>query len=153
MIPAATGEAGPINEMPFFTFLFADLHAHMMALPYTLLALGLSLNVVRDGIRKELRAGGELLTLGLYGAGDRRPVADEHLGFPDLLALAVAALACREYAGAAGWTGRGSGLLPGGRSGGHRRRCCSCRSIRTTPAPTSAPRYGKARARRCGRTC
>ncbi|MGE5252079.1 MAG: DUF2298 domain-containing protein, partial [Bacteroidota bacterium] len=46
LIPPAQGEAGPINEMPFFTFLFGDLHAHMMALPYTILTLGLSLNLL-----------------------------------------------------------------------------------------------------------
>jgi YYY domain-containing protein len=46
VIPPGQGEAGPINEMPFFTFLFADLHAHAMALPYTLLALALSLAAV-----------------------------------------------------------------------------------------------------------
>ncbi|HEX9386590.1 MAG TPA: DUF2298 domain-containing protein, partial [Anaerolineales bacterium] len=51
LIPPAQGEAGPINEMPFFTFLFGDLHAHMMALPYTLLALGLGLNLVRSSAR------------------------------------------------------------------------------------------------------
>ncbi|MHB9031584.1 MAG: DUF2298 domain-containing protein [Anaerolineae bacterium] len=36
---------GEINEFPFFTFLYGDLHAHLLALPYTLMALGLALNL------------------------------------------------------------------------------------------------------------
>jgi YYY domain-containing protein len=39
IIPTLPGEVGPISEFPAFTFLYADLHAHMIAFPITLLAL------------------------------------------------------------------------------------------------------------------
>ena len=38
-----------VNEFPYFTFLFGDLHAHMIGLPYTLLALGICLNLTLSG--------------------------------------------------------------------------------------------------------
>ena len=46
---------GTINEFPFFTFLYADLHAHMIALPFTVMALALALNFVKSDALK-LRA-------------------------------------------------------------------------------------------------
>lgn len=38
-----------INEFPFFTFTYADLHAHLMALPFTLVVLGLAANFALRG--------------------------------------------------------------------------------------------------------
>ncbi|MBN1179139.1 MAG: glycosyltransferase family 39 protein [Anaerolineae bacterium] len=39
------------TEFPAFTFLYGDPHAHMLALPYTLVMLGLALNWARGGYR------------------------------------------------------------------------------------------------------
>ncbi len=49
VIPHPPGEAVPINEFPFFTFLYADLHAHLIALPLAMLALGLALTLAFRG--------------------------------------------------------------------------------------------------------
>lgn len=39
---------GSINEFPYFTFLFADLHAHLIALPFTLLVIAFCVNIVKS---------------------------------------------------------------------------------------------------------
>jgi YYY domain-containing protein len=40
-------DPGPITEFPYFTFLYGDLHAHLLALPLTILVLHLALGLVR----------------------------------------------------------------------------------------------------------
>ena len=43
-----------INEFPFWTFLFADLHPHLMSIPYQVVTLGVLLNLALGG-RRDLR--------------------------------------------------------------------------------------------------
>jgi YYY domain-containing protein len=40
---------GTVNEFPFFTFLFADLHAHMIVMPFSLAVVGLLVALARLG--------------------------------------------------------------------------------------------------------
>ena len=100
-------EPGPITEFPFFSFLYADLHAHLLALPLTLMVLGLSVEVMRsDRLRGVVRGPfspawprrsdlvrfvGLLLLLGL-GVGALR--ATNTWDFPTYLAVVLLALAC-----------------------------------------------------------
>ncbi len=50
---------GSINEFPFFTFLFADLHAHLIGLPLTLLAIALCVNFVKAERGRGSERGGD----------------------------------------------------------------------------------------------
>jgi YYY domain-containing protein len=72
-----------ITEFPYFTFLFADLHAHLMAIPFMIVSLGLGLALVLNA-RSEASAGG------------RSPASRERLyvtlGLVALLGLVVGAL-------------------------------------------------------------
>jgi YYY domain-containing protein len=58
---------GTINEFPWFSFLLQDLHAHVLALPFTLVALGFVLQVALRGPRGDAvwRGVAEALAAGL----------------------------------------------------------------------------------------
>jgi YYY domain-containing protein len=52
-IEPGPGEAGPINEFPYFTFLYADLHAHMIDLPITVVSLAWGLSWILTAKEKK----------------------------------------------------------------------------------------------------
>ena len=56
-INAEEGEVQPITEFPFFTFLYGDLHAHMIAMPLSMLALGWAVSVALSAARGSRGAG------------------------------------------------------------------------------------------------
>lgn len=47
-IPSRALPNEPITEFPFFTFTYADLHAHLIALPVTILIIGWGLGLLRN---------------------------------------------------------------------------------------------------------
>jgi hypothetical protein len=76
----ALGDVEPITEFPYFTVLYADLHAHLMALPLTLLVLGLLAGILLGRARWKSAWGGAawFVLVGLaIGAAP-----DQYLGFP-----------------------------------------------------------------------
>jgi YYY domain-containing protein len=58
-----------IDEFPFFSFLHADLHPHVLAIPFSLLAVGAALNLFLGGWRGELNLFGFSLRINLLGFG------------------------------------------------------------------------------------
>ncbi len=96
-IPPGDPSGYEITEFPFFTFLFGDLHAHMMAIPFALLALGLSLTLalrIRDGEGIASRIA-HLALLALV-VGSLRAI--NTWDYPTQLAVGGAAVLVGEYA-------------------------------------------------------
>ena len=57
-------DPGPITEFPYFTFLYGDLHAHLLALPVTVITLVVALNAARLRPRiPQIRTRREALTV------------------------------------------------------------------------------------------
>jgi hypothetical protein len=82
-IPSRAIPGEPITEFPAFTFLYADLHAHMIALPLTVLALAWAISILlgRWDWKKLGSPGCQLLP----GRADHwRAAPNQHLGLADL---------------------------------------------------------------------
>jgi YYY domain-containing protein len=94
-----------ITEFPYFSFMFADLHAHMMAIAFQVLAIGIGLALVL-GQRGERGSGREWAIVALLGlvVGSLRWV--NSWDYPPFLLLALAALAIseRRLEGGPAWT-------------------------------------------------
>jgi YYY domain-containing protein len=97
MIPPGDSMGFEITEFPFFTFLFGDLHAHLIAIPFTLLSLGMALNLTlrfKDGIGLASRI--FILMAMALAIGSLRVI--NTWDFPTYIAIGVLAILIGEYA-------------------------------------------------------
>ena len=98
-----------ITEFPFFTFLFADPHAHLWALPFTLLCIGLSAAVVlglaRSGSLRDVWRPGHLLTLAILGVTIGALRLLNTWDYPTYLLFGFASIGLAEYLAQGGLSG------------------------------------------------
>lgn len=70
--------------MPYFTFVYGDLHAHMISMPLMIFAIGFVLNEILLAGREDSPRGLALDSLGDRRNHDRAVPCREHLGVADL---------------------------------------------------------------------
>lgn len=90
----APNESAPITEFPLFTFTYADMHAHMIALPVTVLSLGWALSAILSRAWQGVRSRLQIAWSFVFGAiviGSLRPINTWDL--PVYLAIACLAAA------------------------------------------------------------
>jgi YYY domain-containing protein len=87
----ALGDVEPITEFPYFSVLYADLHAHLIALPLTLLALAFCVGfVLGKGRWKSVWGGIAWFGLAALSIGALRPTNTWDM--PTYLALGIVAI-------------------------------------------------------------
>ena len=83
---------GAINEMPFFTFVYGDLHAHMIDMPIMLFALLFVFYEVSVGRRDERTLFGQFLAIFLGALAIGMMTAINTWDYPSFMLLAVVGL-------------------------------------------------------------
>jgi uncharacterized membrane protein/4-amino-4-deoxy-L-arabinose transferase-like glycosyltransferase len=102
IIPHAANEAPPITEFPFFTTLYGDLHAHLLALPYTMLVLALAAGIVMRPLRRSVERWREGLVLGALGLTIGALYATNAWDSPTYLLIVACAFGLRAWMDLAG---------------------------------------------------
>lgn len=96
IVPGVNGSGSEITEFPFFTFLYADLHAHMIVMPFTVLAVVWAISYL---LGYQLKRGWpESLALWAIGGltiGVTRP--SNTWDYPMYLALGLAAIVSAHF--------------------------------------------------------
>ena len=87
-----------INEFPYFTFLFADLHAHLIVIPFTLLVIGLALNLVLKAEEHGFRLSTLALPVAVLGLALGALAAINTWDYPSYLLLGIGSLGLAYYA-------------------------------------------------------
>ncbi len=103
--------AGTVNEFPFFTFLFGDLHAHMLVMPLSLALLGLSVAYLRDPLHEAgrgrltviFRLAVYILLMGLLAGAIRATNTWDYPTFVGLAGLTMALAGWRSSRGRRPW--------------------------------------------------
>jgi YYY domain-containing protein len=93
IIDHGSSQAETINEFPWFSFTLGDLHPHVTALPFTLLALGLAINLLLTFRRSVADGASQWVTLGVSGIAIGALYPLNSWDFPTYLVVALAAIA------------------------------------------------------------
>ena len=88
-----------ITEFPAWSFLYGDLHAHMIAIPFTILAVGLSLTLVLAARSRGFGWRNMALPMTALGLAVGALYAISTWDYPTFLMLAVGAVLLAAYAG------------------------------------------------------
>jgi uncharacterized membrane protein len=91
-----TKECASITEFPFFSFLYGDLHAHLISMPFSLLVIGLSLAIILANLQTTTRK--TYLTLFMLLAltvGSLQAI--NAWDYPTFLIISLGALVLAEY--------------------------------------------------------